>query len=197
MSSSAIRKLITIDGPAASGKSSLSALLAKKLNWKWLSTGVFYRGLAFLAISKQKIEEDSILEIVHRQEWKVHLSQEHTQFIYQKKDITDRIYTSQVDVVASQLAGKPAIRRALLESQRSIFTENTKGLIAEGRDCGTVIFPEAPLKIYLTAGDSIRAERRADQRGLSPDRIIEAQKKEMNRIFLDLSAPCASRKELW
>ena len=169
--------LITVDGPAASGKSSLSRFLAGKLGWKWLSTGVFYRGLAYLALSKGLKEEKEIIALIKSEDWSVRLNEEQTNFIYNGEDITSKIYTEDVDVLASQLAGFPLVRKALLPYQRDCFKQSKQALVAEGRDCGTVVFPSASLKIYLTAQDGIRAKRRANQRGsLAVDHVINLQK---------------------
>ena len=171
------KKLITVDGPAASGKSSLSRSLANKLGWKWLSTGIFYRGLAFLSLSKKVKKEKAITKLIDTEDWSVSLNKEQSCFIYNKEDITQKVYTEEVDSVASQLAKLPLVRETLLPYQRNCFHENTQGLIAEGRDCGTVVFPTASLKIYLTAEDDIRARRRAHQRGSLPvDDVINLQK---------------------
>ena len=174
-----IRKLITIDGPSASGKSSLSRSLAKKLSWKWLSTGVFYRGLAYLALAQKTEEEKKIANLIDIEDWVVRLAEEKTCFIYKGADITPEVYTERVDELASKLAGFSLVRKALLPYQRDCFQQNNQqGLVAEGRDCGTVVFPFASLKIYLTAADNIRAARRASQRGSLPvDDVIALQKK--------------------
>ena len=169
--------LITVDGPAASGKSSLSQYLAGKLGWKWLSTGIFYRGLAYLALFRKVEEEGKIAALIKTEDWSVCLNKEQTSFIYNGKDITPEVYTEAVDVLASTLAGFPLVRKALLHYQRDCFQQNQQGLVAEGRDCGTVVFPSASLKIYLTAKDHIRAVRRANQRGsLTVDHVITLQK---------------------
>ena len=171
------KNLITVDGPAASGKSSLSRCLAEKLNWKWLSTGVFYRGIAYLSLNKNISGETKIAELISTEYWKIHLSKEQTQFIYKGKDITSQVYTEKVDVLASTLASFPLVRKALLPYQQDCLRKNPQGLVVEGRDCGTVVFPFARLKIYLTAEDSIRAKRRAQQRGSLPvDDVITMQK---------------------
>lgn len=169
--------LITVDGPAASGKSSLSRSLADRLGWKWLSTGVFYRGLAYLALLRRVNTEREIASLIDKENWSVRLNEEQTGFIYKGEDITPEVYTESVDGLASTLAGFPLVRKVLLPYQRECFQQNKQGLVAEGRDCGTVVFPTASLKIYLTAEDNIRAERRAYQRGsLTVDHVITLQK---------------------
>ena len=176
------RKLITIDGPSASGKSSLSRSLAKKLEWKWLSTGVFYRGLAYLALSKKVTEEQDIVHLIGVENWSVCLDERQTSFIYNGQNITTKVYTEAVDALASTLAGFTSVRKALLPYQRNCFQNFPQGLVAEGRDCGTVVFPFAGLKIYLTAKDDIRAQRRANQRGsLLVDEVIALQKQRDTR----------------
>lgn len=182
--------LITVDGPAASGKSSLSRFLANKLGWKWLSTGVFYRGLAYLALSKGLKEEEEIVALITLEDWAVQLNEEQTSFIYNGEDITSKIYTEDVDVFASQLAGFPLVRKALLPYQRNCFKQSREALVAEGRDCGTVVFPSASLKIYLTAKDGIRATRRAHQRGsLTVDHVISLQKQRDEQDIHRVNSP--------
>ncbi len=171
--------LITVDGPAASGKSSLSRSLSKRMSWQWLSTGVFYRGIAYLAILKNAKTENEIVYLINAENWCVRLDDDQTTFIHRGRDITqEAVYTEQVDELASTLASFPLVRKALLSHQRDCFQHNPRGLVAEGRDCGTVVFPFAGLKIYLKAADHIRAMRRADQRGSLPvDDVITLQKK--------------------
>ena len=161
-----IQRLISIDGPAASGKSSLSRLLSEKLKWKWLSTGVFYRGLAWMALDQGKNSEEEIARLAEGIDRLVRLKPDRTVFFYQGEDMTHKIYTEAVDDQASRLAKFYQVRKALLPAQRQCFLNNAEGLIAEGRDCGTVVFPSAGLKIYLEAQENIRAWRRANQRDL-------------------------------
>ncbi len=160
--------IITVDGPAASGKSSLSQALAGKLSWDWLSTGVFYRGLAFMALAKKQKDHEAIADLVQAEDWSVRLHKKGTRFIYKGEDMTLGIYTEEVDSLASTLAGVPLIRKVLLPFQRDCLKTDGPGLVAEGRDCGTVVFPSAGLKIYLTAPPALRAERRSRQRGSLP-----------------------------
>ena len=172
-----MNNLITIDGPAASGKTSLSRRLAHKLGWSWMSTGVFYRGMAWLSLLKQKNSENDIVELIRNLCWKVQLDKDNTRFIYEGKDIKE-IYSNEVDERASMLARYPAVRKSLRPFQRECYSSEPKGLVAEGRDCGTVVFPKALLKVYLTANEGIRARRRADQRrDFSFNQVMSLQKK--------------------
>ena len=164
-------KIITVDGPSASGKTALCQRLSAKLShWSWLSTGVFYRGLAYMAVYLNLTNQKEWLECIKSDYWKVEKSKSHTRFVYKGKDLTSLIYSMEIDQRASDIAKIPEIRKALIPYQRR-QKEAHQGLLAEGRDCGTAIFPSAPLKIYLTAEDQVRAERRAKERNAQMDRV--------------------------
>lgn len=171
-------KLITIDGPSASGKSSVSRLLAQKLGWQWVSTGAFYRGLALASI-EEKVDsgdEKSLAQLVASSVWEVKMTPQETLVYYKNNDVTERIFGEDIGAVASQISQKPKVREALLQRQRDCFDPD-KGLIAEGRDCGTVVFPKAQLKIYLTAGADQRAQRRSQEEAVDMAKTLEMQKK--------------------
>ena len=168
--------VVTIDGPAASGKSSVSRELAQRLGWKWVSTGAFYRGLAFAAL-KMHIELDdvkSLSELSKSDIWKVTMNDDLTRVYFKDQDVTDAIAHEDVGSFASRVSFYPDVRKSLLENQRLCSTN--QGLVAEGRDCGTVVFPNAEVKIYLTAKSSHRAQRRAAEHGASAEDIAESQK---------------------
>ena len=190
-----MEKIITIDGAASSGKSSLSRKLAYKLRWKWLSTGVFYRGIACVGLLEGFQEEKDYLNFIHSQEWQIKLSLQNTLFFYKDRDITDQLYQRQIDERSSLFSGKTVFRKALIPFQRDVFKKE-KTLIAEGRDCGTVIFPQAPLKIFLLANDQIRAERRAKDRNSKKTDILKEQKdrdkRDKTRKFAPLKEPKGS-----
>ena len=170
-------KVITIDGPAASGKSTLSRELAKKLNCVWVSTGAFYRGLAYVALQLQVDLEDrkQLVELSHSPLWSVKMTPEKTRVLFRENDVTDLISHEDVGSFASRISHYPAVRKALLDQQRNC-AQGQKYLIAEGRDCGTVVFPDALVKIFLTASSDHRAARRAAEQGGSTEEIHEAQK---------------------
>ncbi len=171
-----MEKIITVDGPVASGKTVLCQRISKKwMDWEWLSTGVFYRGLAYMIIDLKLNQMKEWLECIENSLWKVEKAKERTRFLYQGKDLTPWIYNTEIDQKASDIARFPEIRRALIPHQRLQKNIN-KGLLAEGRDCGTAIFPEAELKIYLTAEDQIRAQRRVKERKEPAAQVIDAQK---------------------
>lgn len=169
--------VVTIDGPAASGKSSVSRELARRLGWRWVSTGAFYRGLAYVA-RELKMDFDNgrrLAELSHSKEWEVRLTPERTLVLFQGRDVTDLIQAEEVGGLASKISHDPAVREALLGAQRAC-AEGSQGLVAEGRDCGTIVFPAADAKVYLTASSQLRAARRAAEEGADQTAIIEAQK---------------------
>lgn len=169
--------VVTIDGPAASGKSTVSRELASRLGWQWVSTGAFYRGLGYAAL-QMKIDitdVQALTRLVSSDEWSVRMSSARTQVLFRGKDVTDFISHEDVGNIASKISHYPEIRKALLQAQRNC-SAGPQGLVAEGRDCGTVVFPGAQAKIYLTASSLHRAARRAAELGLNQEETQEAQK---------------------
>ncbi|MBE7374531.1 (d)CMP kinase [Pseudomonas lopnurensis] len=154
--------VITIDGPSGSGKGTVAALLAGKLGWNFLDSGALYRLLAFAA-------RNHGVDLTNEEALKVLAEHLDVQFgaardghgmviILEGEDVTEAIRNEQVGAGASQVAALPVVRTALLQRQKA-FRE-APGLVADGRDMGTVVFPDAPLKIFLTASAEERARRR-------------------------------------
>jgi len=169
--------VITIDGPAASGKSSVSRELAKRLGFVWVSTGAFYRGLAYVALKKEVDLDDvvAVQSLCESKEWEIKLTPEKTCVVFQNQDVTDQINHEDVGSFASRISHHQSVRQALLQKQRDCAI-GKKGLVAEGRDCGTVVFPSAPVKVYLTASSEFRAQRRALEQGSDLKEVESAQK---------------------
>lgn len=169
--------VVTIDGPAASGKSSVSRELARRLGWKWVSTGAFYRGLAYAALQLDVDLDDvkTLAELTHNPVWNVSLESERTKVFFKDQDVTDQIAHEDVGNFASRISHYPEVRKALLDAQRNC-SSGPDGLVAEGRDCGTVVFPTAEAKVYLTASSEHRAARRATELGLDQGEMVKAQK---------------------
>ncbi len=169
--------VITIDGPAASGKSSVSRELSRLFNIPWVSTGAFYRGLAYVAI-QEKInltDIEALTELAMSDIWKVQMTREKTKVWYHDQEVTDFIFQEDVGNVASKISHYPEVRSSLLDHQRHCAFED-RGLVAEGRDCGTVVFPKAEVKVYLTASSENRAQRRAQELGLDEKELAVQQK---------------------
>ena len=169
-------RVITIDGPAASGKSSVSRGVAEKIGWCWVSTGAFYRGLAFVAQQKQISfhSEEELAALCKDPSWEIRLALLQTQVFFNGNDVTDEAHKEAIGSIASQISLFPKVRENLLTAQRECAVKG-RGLIAEGRDCGTVIFPEALAKFFLTAGSKNRALRRAKEKGEDLRETLQAQ----------------------
>lgn len=182
--------VITIDGPAASGKSSVSRELAKRLGIPWVSTGAFYRGLAYAALESGMDLSDKIAltELAMSDTWKIVMTPERTQAWFQGQDVTDKIAQEAVGNVASKISHYPEVRRSLLDHQRQCALK-ADGLVAEGRDCGTVVFPQAEVKIYLTASSEHRAQRRAQELGMDEKELVIQQKQRDEQDSTRKTAP--------
>ncbi|MBV6446414.1 (d)CMP kinase [Nitrosomonas sp.] len=151
--------VIAIDGPSASGKGTIAQLVARKLGFHYLDSGALYRLVALKAIQLDADMQNSgqLAEIARN--LNVYFKDE--QIYLDGKIVTDDIRTEQCGIAASQLAAYPQVRAALTERQRAF--RQLPGLVTDGRDMGSVIFPDAILKIYLTASAGERAQRRHKQ----------------------------------
>ena len=169
--------VISIDGPAASGKSSLSRELARRLGFAWISTGAFYRGLAFVAHAEgiNIHDEEQMASLSLSAIWSVQMSEKMTHVFLKGQDVTEEIFREHIGNMASTISQYQLVRSTLLDAQRRCAL-NVKGLVAEGRDCGSVVFPFAQVKIYLTASAQDRAARRAKDEGKSVDETKNQQK---------------------
>ena len=147
--------VITVDGPSASGKGSLARKIAQIFDLEILDSGSLYRLYAFLL--EEGIDIRSIPKIIKTNiEFKI--TQDDLRISHLKDDITDKLRSEKIAVKASELSSLAEVRDALFDIQRAFYTH--KGLVADGRDMGTVVFKDAKLKIYLTASVEVRARRR-------------------------------------
>ncbi len=157
-----VAPVITIDGPSGSGKGTIAGLLAKQLGWNLLDSGALYRLLAFAARNHGvdlTNEEAMKLLAAHLDVQFVAGGAGHGQrIILEGEEVTDAIRNEQIGAGASLVASLPAVREALLMRQQAF--QEMPGLVADGRDMGTVVFPDAPLKVFLTASAEERARRR-------------------------------------
>lgn len=157
-------RVIAIDGPAGSGKSTVARIVAERLGLDYLDTGAMYRSVAFAALEGGTDPEDA--ESVARLVEKVTIEVSERVMV-DGTDATTAIRSPEVTKAVSAVAANPAVRRELVRRQREWAEEHGGGVI-EGRDIGSVVFPEAVLKVYLTANDEERARRRASEMG-APD----------------------------
>ncbi|MCV6589012.1 MAG: (d)CMP kinase [Marinobacterium sp.] len=164
MSDTPMTSVITVDGPSGSGKGTLCKLLAEALSWHLLDSGALYRLVGLAAQHHGVAADDEPALVVLAAHLDVQFIAEKDKdlvIILEGEEVTTAIRTEEAGAWASKVAAIPAVRTALLERQRA-FAE-APGLIADGRDMGTVVFPDAPLKIYLDASAEERARRRYNQ----------------------------------
>ncbi|MEJ2283817.1 MAG: (d)CMP kinase [Desulfobacterales bacterium] len=155
--------LITIDGPAGAGKTTVSRALADRLGYRYIDTGALYRGIA-LAAKNRGVDPQNDDDL------KLLCSDIDLNFVRQKdgldlflngENISDRIRTPEITMMASAVSARPVVRKFLLKLQKDLGKE--KAAVFEGRDMGTVVFPEADFKFFLDASASTRARRRYDE----------------------------------
>ena len=163
--------VITVDGPSGSGKGTVCRLLADKLGWDVLDSGAIYRVLSLAALHHQIAldNEEALVPLAANLDVQFLVDSQTNagKVILEGEDVTSTIRNEEVGAAASKVAALPRVREALLRRQRAFKTE--RGLIADGREMGTVVFQDAPLKIYLTASAQERARRRyveLNERGL-------------------------------
>ncbi|MCD4764829.1 MAG: (d)CMP kinase [Desulfobacterales bacterium] len=154
------RFLITIDGPAGAGKTSVSRELADRLNYKYIDTGALYRGVALEArFAEVGQDDDTGLEnLCSTLNLNFVKDESGLRLLSNNSDITDQIRTPEISMMASAVSARPVVRKYLLDLQRNMGRE--KGVVFEGRDMGTVVFPDADKKFYLDASQKVRAIRR-------------------------------------
>lgn len=162
--------VITVDGPSGTGKGTITRFLKAWLGWHLLDSGALYRVLAFAALHHEiKLNNDSALAALALQfDIRFEDAPEDTLVFLDNQNVSDDIRTEEAGANASRVAQHPAVREALLERQRRF--RQAPGLVADGRDMGTVVFPQAALKIFVTASAEQRAQRRykqLKQKGLS------------------------------
>ncbi|MCC8365958.1 MULTISPECIES: (d)CMP kinase [Xenorhabdus] len=155
-----IAPVITVDGPSGAGKGTLCQALAEALNWQLLDSGAIYRVLALAAIHHQVDikSEDALVPLAANLDVRFVPANGRLRVILEGEDVSNEIRTEAVGNTASQTATFPRVREALLRRQRAFRL--LPGLIADGRDMGTVVFPDAPVKIFLDASAEERARRR-------------------------------------
>jgi cytidylate kinase len=154
--------IIAIDGPAASGKSTVAKLVAKRLGFRYIDTGAMYRAITWQAL-EQKIDisdEPALTRLAEDAEIKLFCDQNSVYRIcVNGRDVTEEIRTPKVNAAVSTVSKVPGVRTALIKKQRE-FAKTGANLVVEGRDIGTIVFPEADFKIFLTASPQVRAKRR-------------------------------------
>jgi cytidylate kinase len=158
--------VVAIDGPGGSGKSTVARRVSELLGWPHLDTGAYYRAAA-LAVLRAGVDPDdpaAVAAEVGRHEYR----QVDGRMLLDGEDVTREIRERHVTGVVSRIAAVPEVRRIMVDLQRRWVAENGGNAVVEGRDIGSVVFPDSPVKVHLTADPSTRAARRAAQMGIGP-----------------------------
>jgi len=179
--------IIAIDGPAGSGKSTIAKMIARELGFTYIDTGAMYRAVA-LKIKRLGINPDdpeAVLEVLKGTEIDLKPSENGVKVFLDGEDVSYRIRTEEIGKIASKIARHKKVREILVQMQRELG-KKAKDAVIEGRDTGTVIFPDADIKFFLTASAEVRAERRyreLKEKGfdVSYDKILN-EVKERDRI---------------
>jgi CMP/dCMP kinase len=156
--------VVAIDGPAGAGKSSVARAVARELGFTYLDSGAMYRAVAFAARERGRppVEVAPTLSIELGDQVRV-----------DGRDVTEQIRTPEVSEAASVAAAQPAVREAMVQQQRRLLSEGD--WVAEGRDIGTVVAPDAEVKVFLTASSEARAQRRAAELGVDVGTVLAEQ----------------------
>lgn len=194
--------VVAIDGPAGTGKSSVARFLARALDFIYVDTGAIYRALAFLA-DKYEINADDVSEVVSlipRIAVIVDEKSHRTKIMVDEDFVEDELRSEQISRMSSLVSQHQKVREALLPVQRDLVDKIHGGAIFEGRDIGTVVFPYAPLKIFITANSETRAKRRFEElkkSGVSTtyEEVLDAIEKRDLRDETRKTAPMQKAKE--
>ncbi len=173
--------LITIDGPSGSGKTTTSRLLADRLDCRYIDTGALYRGVALAVISAGLSPDDdtAIEKLCSTLKMEFITGEKGLRLISNGSDITDQIRTPEISMFASAVSARPVVRHFLLDLQRHLGSK--KNAVFEGRDMGTVVFPDADVKFFLDASQKIRSIRRFKELKLVSPQPLEAVERDMRR----------------
>jgi cytidylate kinase len=183
LTSRPVRPNIAIDGPAASGKTTVARLLARRLGLTFFDTGAMYRALAWEALRRRLDPDDeaAMTELAREMDLQVRRCGQDLRILAGGSDVTGELNSPEVSRAVARVARIPGVRREMVRRQRELASAG--GYILAGRDIGTVVLPDAPLKIYLTAGPAVRAWRRYQELGgsLTLDEV-ESEMAERDRI---------------
>lgn len=153
--------IITIDGPAGSGKSTIAKMLAKELGYTYIDTGAMYRAVA-LMVKRKGIDPDNpdaVVELMKKIQIDLKPAENGVRVFLNGEDVSKEIRTEEIGKIASKIARHSEVRKILVQMQRELGLK-AKNVVIEGRDTGTVIFPDADIKFFFTASPEVRAERR-------------------------------------
>nr|WP_320166699.1 (d)CMP kinase [uncultured Methylophaga sp.] len=155
--------VLTIDGPSGSGKGTIAQMMARELGWHYLDSGAIYRVLAFASLKHQipASDEGALVQLAQQLDLQFELDENGLKVLLEGQEVSQQIRTEKAGNAASKVAVIPSVRAALLQRQRDFA--QAPGLVTDGRDMGTVVFPDAQFKVFLTASAEERALRRHKQ----------------------------------
>ena len=188
--------IIAIDGPAASGKSTLAKDLADKLGYLYVDTGAMYRAITFYALEHKIVDDnDELIKILHDLKLELEYENKLTRVFINNEEVTEKIRTPEVNSKVSDISKIKEVRTEMVKLQREMA--NNKNLVVEGRDTTTVVFPNADLKIFLTADVKERARRRyLEYKEKGEDVILEDVEASINnRDHIDSSRSVSPLKK--
>jgi cytidylate kinase len=173
--------VITIDGPAGAGKTTVSRILADRLGYRYIDTGALYRGVAYEAMATGLAPDDDVAldKLCSNLNMKFARREKGLRLMSNNIDITDQIRTPEITMFASAVSARPVVRSSLLNLQRDMGKK--KAVVFEGRDMGTVVFPDADIKFFLDASHKTRAFRRYKELAPKTDQSLEAVERDMKR----------------
>lgn len=151
--------IVAIDGPAGSGKSTSAKIVAQKLGYLYIDTGAMYRAVTLLVIRKNISNKEDIVKLVEKTDIELDFVDGETKVKINGQDVTKEIRSPEVNSMVSEISKIEGVRTILVNKQREMSNSN-RGIVMEGRDIGTVVFPEADVKIFMTASIDTRSERR-------------------------------------
>jgi cytidylate kinase len=151
--------IVAIDGPAGSGKSTTAILVAQKLGYLYIDTGAMYRAITFLAIKNNLYNEKEIIKLAENTDLRLDFVNGKTKVFVDDNEITEDIRMPEINARVSEVSKIEAVRKILVRKQREMGSGN-RGVVMEGRDIGTVVFPDADIKVFMTASLDERARRR-------------------------------------
>jgi CMP/dCMP kinase len=169
--------VIAIDGPAGAGKSTVARGVARTLGFTYLDSGAMYRAVALAALDRGIDPDDG--ESLGELAWDLDIDFDGDTIRLGGKPVEGRIRSPEVTLAASRVSVHPQVRRAMVKRQRELIASGN--YVAEGRDIGTVVSPDSPLKIFLRAEETARAERRARESGESVDEVLQAMQERDRR----------------